>query len=423
MGFKALLLGVSLILGMASVVVSPRVVCAQEESDAVGEERWVAAGVDVASLPASLDRQWVVLASLGEEARELRLSWFVRKGRVVAVQVSPLEKPRKRGEPVLSVSPLPNGAVLVRLGWRAGRKKVRWAQEAGWRLDEETFDPYARFRDGARFVSDELGLSWRCDASAVKLCRKVLMPLSYPQLGGRLVVSLWSGIADEAQAKRALVERARAQGAEGARLGKKLKGKRGVWELGWKVKAEGKGRAQRWLQGRRVGQRWVLCQLEQQPKSKITLKQARALCASLEEASGFEGRLDCLASADACARACEGGQGWACEALGGAERLEQGCKLGWAPACLRWGQGAGGQAALARACVLGSVRGCVQASYRWPWSRAQGVLAQGCEAEDVRACSALVERCREQPSCALREQQRWSRRACLLGAIQWCEPE
>jgi len=255
----------------------------------------------------------------------------------------------------------------------------------------------------------------------VKLCRKVLMPLSYPELGGRLVVSLWSGIVDEAQAKRGLLERAREQGAEGARLVKKLKGKRGVWELSWKVKAQGKGKVQRWLQGRRAGQRWVLCQLEQQPKSKIQLKQARALCASLEEASGFEGRLDCLASPDACERACEGEQGWACEALGGAKRLAQGCVLGWAPACLRWGQGAGGQAALARACSLGSVSGCVQASRRWPWSRAQGVLAKGCEAEDVRACSALVARCQEQPSCALREQRRWSRRACILGAIQWCE--
>lgn len=394
-----------------------------------------------AQLPAPLAREsaaqrWIVLGLWPKLEAEVSLSWRIdpEHGAVVDVQGRWVEAAPKKAQLVVEVKPDASspGAVRVRVGVqgkraRRGPPEVAWASGEGWIIDPLRFDPYRRFRDGDAFVHQRAGVRWLCPASAAKLCRVALMPMSYPELGARLRLGALKGVVGAKDAAQALEQVARAGevGADGAR--RRLK-----------VKSSAKGKALelvgmrrgRWLMARRLGARWVYCELSSIDAdgrlNKATLKQAKAICARLEDVAGEAVGLDCQRQAERCRQLCASpGQGAACVGLGTPEALHQGCALGdgascealsyqveAAPLARQWAQ---------RACALGHAAGCVRAA-TLAESQAQVKLrlAEACGLDDAAGCAQVASWCMGAGSCEGWELRFWARRACALGGLGWC---
>lgn len=214
------------------------------------------------------------------------------------------------------------GAVQVSLLVASGRGKRQKAQQLDRVVAYDDVTPYAKYRDGDFYVLND-ALMWRCPDGAVRLCRDMIMTLSYQDLPLGLDVKLLPGMTSEKQAFAYARKVLKADDFLGQFKQKKKprRSKFGIVVAMETPKAlKSRTVVDAWSIVRKVGQHWLMCTVRpsvdvvgvDKKQAKSWFARARKLCKRLEPTPGFANQPDCKAQLDVCVSRCGKGAGARC---------------------------------------------------------------------------------------------------------------
>lgn len=336
-------------------------------------------------------------------------------------------------------------AVQLRLLVSSGRGKRQKSQQINRVVAYDDVNPYAKYRDGDFYVLND-ALMWRCPDGAVRLCRDMIMTLSYQDLPLGLDVKILPGMASEKQAF-AMARKVLQEDDFYRQFKQKKKPRRSkfgiVVAMQTPKKLKSRTVVDAWSIVRQVGQHWLMCTVRpsvdmtgvDKKQAKVWFGRARKLCKRLEPTASFARTPDCKAQLDACVLQCGQGVGVRCrdvaqhfkqDRLKYSTYLEMGCRHRDAASCRLLAElpishpkkkHYDARVYIAKACALQDTQACAHlgADMGRPTMVRQDALKVACTQGHAQSCARSA-----QLVDAPEQRIVLKKRACALGHLPSC---